>query len=495
MSEAIASDPYDADEHFTELLAACHDDCCSFNAAILGRQPFWAKQREIGQSVVDYRITVVYSGNSTGKDYFLGSCVPWWLGTRYESLVVVTGPSQNVLGSVTWKEIRRATRYEPSHPLDSIYMGLILSKGVKASPLTCTVRDDWKALGYSTTSVERASGQHNSRLLVIVNEASGVLDEVWDAIDSLGYDRLLAVGNPIRPDGRFVTLIRQADKDRDDNVPRHRAVNAIRISSRESPDAHLEKSLRGLADKTWIEATERHYGKDSLYVKVHVDAEIPTVTADRLIDPEWLDFACRCERPPIRPFDPVNKTRRISCDLGEGVGRDSTAILVRDSLGILEWRAGAALGLPEAARAIAELRNRYHVPDDRISYDGLGIGRDFGKLLRVNGIAGAKAYFGSGKPREPRRFYNLRTEAAWAARTRLNPDWVRDPAFPLTSKQAPFCIPSDENWPLLREELEKLWYELVLNLTKLVTKEDFCEELGRSPDRSDALIQSFAFGG
>lgn len=404
-----------------------------------------------------------------------------------------------MLGSVTWKEIRRATRYDPGHPLDSIDMGLLLSKGVKASPLTCTVRDDWKALGYSTTSVERASGQHNSRLLVIVNEASGVLDEVWDAIDSLGYDRLLAVGNPIRPEGRFVTLIRQADRDRDDNVPRHRAVNAIRISSRESPDAHMEKSLRGLADKTWIEATERHYGKDSLYVKVHVDAEIPTVTADRLIPPEWLDYACRCERPGLAPFDPVNRTRRISCDLGEGVGRDSTSIYVRDDLGVLASCTGAALALPEAAKQIAEFKATWRVPDKRISWDGLGIGRDFTQHLRRNGIKvggedGARAYFGSGKPREPRRFANMRTEAAWCFRTRLNPDWCKDPSFPLASKQAPFCIPSDEHWPLLREELEKLTYDLILNQTRLVSKEDFCDLLGRSPDRSDALLQSFAFG-
>jgi hypothetical protein len=36
----------------------------------------------------------------------------------------------------------------------------------------------WHALGYSTTSVERASGQHAKDLLVIIEEASGVEDEI-----------------------------------------------------------------------------------------------------------------------------------------------------------------------------------------------------------------------------------------------------------------------------------------------------------------------------
>ena len=56
----------------------------------------------------------------------------------------------------------------------------------------------WRATRFPTNSIERASGHHNEHLLVIVDEASGVEDEVWDALDSLGYERLVAIGNPIR---------------------------------------------------------------------------------------------------------------------------------------------------------------------------------------------------------------------------------------------------------------------------------------------------------
>lgn len=102
-------------------------------------------------------------------------------------------------------------------------------------------------------------------------------------LDSLKYSKLVAIGNPIRAEGRFVDLIRQADKDREDCIPPNKAVCAIRIPSTESPHAHLEKSPYGLADRTWLEACYRHYGSNSLWVGSHIDARIPELSADVLM--------------------------------------------------------------------------------------------------------------------------------------------------------------------------------------------------------------------
>ena len=451
-------------------------------------RPSGSGQRRIAQSVADYRITVAYTGNGLGKDYLLGrAIVPWWLFTRDQSQVILTAPSQNVLGSVTWKELRRANQ-------DCLFpLGMGVSPGIKASPLRCAIKGDWGALGYSTTSVERASGQHNRKLLVVGNEASGIADDIYDAIDSLKYGRLLLTGNPIRAKGRFVDLINQAKKDREDGIPRHRAVNAIRISSLESPHAHLDESPYGLADKTWLLDVERRYGRDSLWYRSHVLAEVPSIDSDTLIPIAWLDRAAAVPHPPLSPFSEVNRTRRISCDLGEGVGRDSTCILVRDDLGILEIVAGNQLGLVEAATELARLSRKWNVPHNRISYDRVGVGRDLRHHLIANGITDAIGYAGGGGARSPREFTNLRTEAAWKLRTRLNPEWSSDPRFELTTRQPPFSIPPGPHWALLREELEKLTYDLVGKQTRLLSKELHCEELGRSPDRCDALMQSFAF--
>jgi hypothetical protein len=102
-------------------------------------------------------------------------------------------------------------------------------------------------------------------------------------LDSLKCSKLVAIGNPIRAEGRFVDLICQADKDREDCISPNKAVCAIRIPSTESPHAYLEKSPYGLADRTWLEACYRHYGSNSLWVGSHIDARIPELSADVLM--------------------------------------------------------------------------------------------------------------------------------------------------------------------------------------------------------------------
>lgn len=465
------------------------DDPVGFHRRVLKRAPFWWRQEQICQSILDYRVTVVFSGNATGKDYLLGSVIPWWGFTRRNSLVMVTGVSQTLLGSVTFKEVRRAVAGSPVLSR----LGIRMSQGIKASPQTVEFGPGWHALGFSTTNVERASGQHSPDLLAIINEGSGVEDHIYDAVDSWVYKRLLVFGNPIRADGRFVELMRQAEADRLDQVPKHLAVNAIQIPSTDSPHATLDHSPFGLADKTWLDAMARQYGVDSLWYRSHVKAEIPELSADTLIPEQWIDRAVAAVHAPLQPFDALSKTRRIACDLSEGVGRDSTAIVVRDDDGILEWVAGSTLAIPEAAQRIAELARRWRVEHHRISYDSLGIGRDLKHHLIRCGITAAVPYAGNGRPRDRSRFTNLRTEAAWRLRDRLNPDRSKDPRWPLSTQPPAFAIPADANLPMLREEIQALTYECVRNQVRLVPKDDLCAQLGRSPDRCDALLQSFAF--
>ena len=354
-----------------KLLNRCQDRPDLFNELILKRPPYWSRQMDLCRSVVEYRTTVAYSGNMVGKDFWIAGIVLWWLLTRPKSLCIITGPSQMVLGSVTFKEIRRC--------LDGALLpfGGKLSSGLKASPAVIEIAPGWQALGFSTTSVERSSGQHAGHLLAVVEEASGVEDYVFDAIDSLGYERLVCIGNPIRAEGKFVDLIRQADRDRADNVPPRLAVNAIRIPSTESPHAHLEKSPFGLADKTWLDSMYRKYGKGSLWVRSHIEARIPDVAAEQLIDPTWLNHHSSQQRPAAPPTHPVHRTRRIACDLSEGVGRDSTCIMVVDDWGVLEVVLSNGAGLPEAAATIHRLVSKWQVPHERIIFDMLGIGRTF----------------------------------------------------------------------------------------------------------------------
>ena len=475
----------DASERLTELLSRCHSDPDLFNSSILGSSPFWRRQREIAQSIVDYRITVAFTGNALGKDFLFARIIPWWLYTRHRSLAIITGPSQTSLGSITWKELRQAVEGS------LIPLAARISNGIKASPQTITLGSGWQALGYSTTSVERASGQHNRKLLVGIMEASGVEDAIWDAVDSLKYSRLFAYGNPIRPDGRFVQLIRQAEKDRRDGVPKHLAVNAIQVPSTESPHAELDESPWGLADRTWLADVARRYGKTSLWYRSHVLAEIPTVAAEQLLPDAWLDWAASQVRPAAPINHPVHATRRLACDLSEGVGRDSTCVLVRDDWGILEVTVSNTIGLPEAAALMHRMGQKWDIPPGRMSYDALGVGRSMPNHLVRFGLTAAVPYAGEASSLDP-SFTNLRTEAAWKLRNRLDPQFVADTRTPHATRQA-YCIPTHAWYQRLRDEVKPLTYELHGRCTRLMPKKDWVEVLGFSPDVADAWIQSHAF--
>jgi hypothetical protein len=481
-----APEEFDQDERLIDLLARSHDDPSFFNSVILNRMPFWWRQEEIARSVVEYRDTVVYTGNAVGKDYFVGSLIWWWLLTRYDSLVIVMAPSQALIGTVTWKEVRRASE------CCRFNLGAEVTFGAKSSPQKVTIsQSGWSALGHSSATLERLSGQHNANLLLIVEEASGIEDEVSNAADALNYTKSVWIGNPTRSSGRFITMIRKADEYSRNGVAKHESINAIRIRSHDSPHANLVKSPVGLADKTWLDACRRMYGEGSLWWKSHVEAEIPNVVSEQLISDAWLEWSAAHERPRVRFGDQWVGTTRIGVDLGEGVGADSSVILCRDDLGILEIIVSDTMDLPQAAQEVERLKKKWIVKDAEITYDVLGIGRAFSNHLKRVGINGPIPYAGNGASRES-TFTNIRTESGFKLRTRMDPTWAPDFRYP-NRVQPAFSIPNAPWRDRLFEELRAHGYELVGSKTRLTPKKDVTEILGHSPDLADALFQTFAF--
>ncbi len=470
-------------QRLVSLLARCHDDPALFNAAILKRAPYWWRQVEMSRAVVRYHSVVIESGNSIGKDYWVGGIVPWWLWTRHNSLVIVTGPGQTVIGSVTWKEIRRAVdgaRFQ---------MGARISTGIKTSPHTVDLGNGWAALGFSTTSVERASGQHAGQLLVIVEEASGAEDEVWEAINGLKPTKVVAIGNPIRPDGGFVRMIEQSEEDARKGVPDRLRTFHINIPSTDSPHATWDHSPFGLADKTWLEKNYKDYGVNSLWVQVHIKAIRPKTSHDQLIPADHLDYAALDAHRALRQSHPGGP-RRLACDVGEGCGNARTTIMAGDDLGLLAPpHASEFTGPKAAAELMCEIGAKWKIPSARWSYDGAGqTGKRMGNALVALGVTDARPYFGSGSG--GKRCSNLRTACAMAAARRLDPEHCPDPANPGVP-HPPYHIPQSEHWTAMREELLGLRYELDGDKSRLEAKEDFMERLGRSPDFADCFGQLF----
>ena len=504
------SDPSRDSELLADLLEACRDDPDGFNAAVLGRPDYWWRQVEICEAVSRYKTVVIPTGNSIGKSYLAAGLALWWLYTRPDSLVVTTAPSQTLLGTVLFKEIRRAAA---SSLVD---LDATVTESPKVSPQTLSADNtDYQILGIATKGVERFSGQHNPNLLVIVDEASGIDDEIWEAIRSQNPHKQVFFGNPIKAEGEFRRAAKRADEEAGDvSIPDHMRTVCIKIPSTDSPDIHLDRSPRGLADKGFIHEAERVYGRDSLWWLTHIAAEFPDQDFDGLLKQFWVDRMSQVadEVQRLRASGYPGNRRVIAADLGEGTGRDRTVIGVLDKLGIIHCEASDRVGIPEAAVRIDQLRRSHGVRQEHIVFDAGGRGKDLPRYLEQCGITEAVPYHGSGKGGP--RFTNKRSMMGWWLRQRLDPERPEKvkpieyppdykpsvfdpPPKPVPPKiQPPFGLPNERPWwPSLNEELKALRYEMDGPKIKLENKEDLAKRLGRSPDIVDMLLMGMSLLG
>jgi hypothetical protein len=483
------------------LLDACRDDPARFQAEVLGRQ-LWSKQIEACQAIVESPVTLVPAGRAVGKSYLLAGVVLWWLYTRPGSLVITTGPDHRQVVSVLWKEIRRALS-DARMRLGSDH----LSEGyVSPQRLTLQAGRDWGALGFATKGKEGLSGQHAAELLVIVDEASGVLSDSWDAIHGLAASKLVIAGNPIRYDCHFREL-------HDLAVKGSTTIKSVAISSLEAPDAQNEFSPVGMASRSFLNQMREIHGEESPWWWSNILGRFPGAEAVQFLPRAWID-ACtptvwRAMPKPIvldtfhgtqPPCEDINDlwhdypagSAWIGVDVGGGVGADRSAVVVRNSKQVLAIFASEWHGVLDDARhrlepVVIELARKWGVAPDRVIYDKAGVGRSFGSYLAARGFEGAVGYFGAGKG--GKLYVNRRTANAFALKRRLDPH--RENHVPL------YCGGLPE-WPALRQELAEL-RSPVMEIEegqvkqRLEDKEEMQGRLHRSPDLLDALLMTFTY--
>jgi hypothetical protein len=472
-----------------ELLALCHDAPATFQTAILGRQ-LWAKQVELCQVIARAPITVVPAGRVVGESFLLAGLVLWWLYTRPLSLVLTTGPDHRQVVSVLWKEIRRALRPRrvagkrlPRIPLRYHH----LTRGY-CSPQRLELEEGtaWGALGFAAKSTEGFSGQHAGELLVLIDEASGIADEIWTAIESLGARKLVIAGNPLRYDCHFREL-------HDLAVAGSTTIQSLTISALDSPHAQLDHSPVGLASRSFLQQVREIHGEETPFWNANILGQFPGQDSVQFLPRAWLDA---CTQPGLRE-DPLWQESPageawMGVDVGGGVGADQSVVLIRDRKQLRAVFASPWHGVLDDARhrlepVVVDLARQHAVAGSRVIYDQSGLGRSFGSYLRQHGLEGAIGYFGAS--RGGRLYVNRRTANAFALKRRLDPH---------RQGYVPFDCSGLPQWPALREELAAL-HAPTMAMEEgqvkqvLEAKEKLRGRLGRSPDLLDALLMTFTY--
>lgn len=153
-----------------------------------------AYQKNILLSVEEHPAVAVRSGNGVGKSIAGAVLVLWWEYCFYPSIAITTAPTWHQVENILWREIR--TRWANSR----------IPLGGESFLTRLELAENWYALGLSPDKPDRLQGFHSANLLLVVDEASGVDDEIFrygDNILTSEHCRKVLLGNPLFLHGEF----------------------------------------------------------------------------------------------------------------------------------------------------------------------------------------------------------------------------------------------------------------------------------------------------
>lgn len=248
----------------------------------------------------DSPFVAVASGQGVGKTSLEAVIILWFLTCFDHSRIVCTAPTQQQLVDVLWSELAKWHQGSILEGIVQWYKTRITMIGAEAQ---------WFATIRTATRPENMQGFHADNLLYIVEEASGVKDDIIEAIrGSLSgkNNKLLMMSNPTQLSGAFYEAFHGE------------AYNWVtqRVSASDSPRTNKQN----------ITSLIKRYGKDSDVVRVRVEGLFPRGSSDSLIDLELVEgaFNSQVNQSQINDHDILH----IGVDVAR-LGADRTVLAPR----------------------------------------------------------------------------------------------------------------------------------------------------------------------
>lgn len=431
------------------------------------RIDMWSKQRDICQSVQDNKFTAVKSCHGIGKSFTASTLACWWVDTHpiNDTMVVTTAPSKDQVSGILWQNMMKIHRR-------ANLKGEVLGN------------DEWKigglqvGIGRKPHDYNQATfqGYHRRYLLVILDEAAGIPEWIWESANNLvtGDDcRILAIGNPTDSSSRFKKVCDPGS-----------GWNVITVSFFDSPawtGEVVSSALKAeLVTKKWMEDKKSTYGDDSPEWEARVIAQFPTKDDAAVIPYAWVEAARNRHKEWVAEGMPLPKGKKIiACDVARE-GRDKTVIVKR--IQHVCW------GLEEFAKRDTEetadlLMNRANKDLDMVTVDATGgLGAGVGDKLRRRGWS-VRFFTAQARTNATDRtgewsFDRVRTAALWNLRELLDP-----------ANGHNIIIPDDEE--LAADLIAPKWKEVLGARIWIEPKEDIKARTKRSPDKGDAVAIAF----
>jgi phage terminase large subunit len=404
-------------------------------------------QKEVMQAVAEkHRRLSIRSGHGVGKSSCASWLMIWYLLTRYPCKVVVTAPTASQLFDALFAECKRWIKELPS-PLRNLLEMKSDRIELAASPTEAFI----SARTSRSESPESLAGVHAEHVLLVVDEASGVPESVFEAAYGSMSGKnatTILLGNPTRSSGYFFeTHTRLRDSWWTKKVS--------------CEDSHL-------VSEDFIKEMEVKYGIDSNAMKVRCYGEFPTAEDDTLISLHAVEQASKrtVEQPEGTPVVWGLDVARY--------GDDASVLCIRKGRHLLKLQSWKKLSLMELSGRVLDLLNTADEPPEEILVDSIGLGAGVLDRLRELDIS-ARGVNVSESPAMADRYANLRAEL-WD----LTKSWFNEEVQ----------IPNDDS---LIADLTAPRYSFNSSGKMIVeSKAETKKRLGRSTDFADSLVLTFA---
>lgn len=425
-----------------------------FAREMLGAKPT-PQQIEAGRAIVERRRVSIRSGHGTGKSTLMSWCVIWFLSCYFPAKVPCTAPTSHQLEDVLWSEIAKWHRV-----MVSAFPGFGGQFEWTAGAYRMVGAPNESFAVARTSRPERPEalqGFHSENILFLIDEASGVSDNVFEVAEgALSTDGAFVVmaANPTRQSGYFY----------DSHHKMRSSWAALHWSGVDSP----------MVSRDYIANMAKKYGEQSGVYKVRVLGDF--IGASDGVIPLEL-----CAAAVHRDVAPIDGPIIWGLDVAR-FGDDSTALAKRCMNAQLEpvsewW----GKDLMQTCGLVKEEWDRSAITGKRpqaINVDVIGIGAGVVDRLRELGLPafGVNVAESEAVNSGPRKYSRLRDELWFKSR-----EWFegRD------------CILCDDDDTI--GELTGPTYSILSNgLIKVEGKDEMKKRGVKSPNRADAWNMTFA---
>ncbi len=464
------------------------------------------EQEEILRSVQVNPRTSVASGTARGKDFvaavaalcFLYLTPKWRDGALVANTkVALTAPTDRQVKNIMMPEISRLYARAEAR-------GFALPGGRLNAYDVRTDNSEWFLTGFKADehNHEAWSGFHAVNTMFVVTEASGISDDIFNAIEGnlQGNSRILLVFNPNTPTG-YAARSQAGDR-----------WAKFRLSSLTAPNVVQRRVvIPGQVDYEWVtdkiaqwcapigqdevspEMDDflfegRWYRPEDLF-RAKVLGKFPKVGEDVLIPRQWLELA-HGRWLAAEGREPLSREPRVLGVDVAGMGRDSSCFVERRGdwvAPVVTHNSGGNADHMKVAGMILDRRRAHR--DMWVSIDTIGEGAGvYSRCLETDDPKYMISCKYSGAAKSGDRpltditgqytFLNMRAWLFWAVRDWLNP-----------RNGSGAMLPPDAR--LDEEAAETRWSFRSDGRIYMEPKEDIKKRLGRSPDRFDALANTF----